>query len=275
MKNYNHSPLPFQGQKRNFTKVFRESLNEFSDNSIFIDLFGGSGLLSHSVKQMRPDARVIFNDYDWFILRLNAINQTNELRSDIIAITKDMEKHAHITGKSREDIINLIRLREQKGEYIDCITLSSWLLFSGLNKTTVSDIIKEEFYNGVIKHPYQADGYLEGVEIEHVDYQVLFSRYKDMPNVCFLVDPPYLSTDCSTYKSSWKLSQYLDVLKTLKGTSYFYFTSSKSPIIELCDWLELNMHIESPFSGAVKKEFNASINYSSKYTDIMLYKKAS
>lgn len=224
---------------------------------------------------MRPDARVIFNDYDWFSLRLKAITQTNALLSEIRAITKDTAKNARITGKPREDIISLLRLKEQKGEYVDCITLSSSLLFSGKYETTVSELIKEAFYNNVKASPYQADDYLEGVEIEHMDYQVLFALYKRLPNVCFLIDPPYLSTDCSSYKSYWKLSQYLDVLKTLKGTSYFYFTSSKSSIVELCDWLELNMHAASPFRGAVKKEVKTSINFAAKYTDIMLYKKAS
>ena len=50
-KNYVQSPLPFQGQKRRFNVSFKEALNEFKTAQVFVDLFGGSGLLSHWVKE--------------------------------------------------------------------------------------------------------------------------------------------------------------------------------------------------------------------------------
>lgn len=53
----------------------------------------------------------------------------------------------------------------------------------------------------------------------------------------FLVDPPYLSTDVGTYNMYWKLSDYLDVLTILAGHHFIYFTSNKSSIIELCEWM--------------------------------------
>ena len=62
MKNYTTSPLPFQGQKRKFVKHFKEALAHFPTNATYIDLFGGSGLLSHTVKTTHPNARVIWND---------------------------------------------------------------------------------------------------------------------------------------------------------------------------------------------------------------------
>ena len=31
---------------------------------IVIDLFGGSGLLAHTIKRERPELKVIYNDYD-------------------------------------------------------------------------------------------------------------------------------------------------------------------------------------------------------------------
>lgn len=34
-----------------------------------------------------------------------------------------------------------------------------------------------------------------------------------------------------------------------------------------------NRTLGDPFEGCVKSEFNAHMNYSAKYTDIMLYKK--
>lgn len=52
MKNMNLSaPLPFVGQKRMFAKEFIKVLEQFPEDTVFVDLFGGSGLLSHIAKK--------------------------------------------------------------------------------------------------------------------------------------------------------------------------------------------------------------------------------
>lgn len=56
------APLPFVGQKRMFAREFTKVLQQFPDDTIFVDLFGGSGLLSHIAKRKKPNARVIYND---------------------------------------------------------------------------------------------------------------------------------------------------------------------------------------------------------------------
>ena len=102
----------------------------------------------------------------------------------------------------------------------------------------------------------------------------MFEQYKDVPGVVFLVDPPYLSTDSKTYKMYWKLSDYLDVLTVLAGHRFIYFTSNKSSIVELCDWMGKHPELGNPFENCQRREFNAHMNYSASYTDIMLYTKA-
>ena len=69
----------------------------------------------------------------------------------------------------------------------------------------------------------------------------------------------------------WRLADYLDVLNVLKGHAFVYFTSNKSSILELCDWMGRNPFLGNPFGGCRKVEFNASVNYNAKYTDMMLY----
>jgi adenine-specific DNA methylase len=57
MKLLYKAPLPFLGQKRNWIRYLPELLQGnlfdkgFSDykNGIFVDMFGGSGLLSHNI----------------------------------------------------------------------------------------------------------------------------------------------------------------------------------------------------------------------------------
>lgn len=58
MRKFGQSPLPFQGQKRKFTREFAIALDKYPSNGVYIDLFGGSGLLSHTVKSVYPGARV-------------------------------------------------------------------------------------------------------------------------------------------------------------------------------------------------------------------------
>jgi len=50
MRKFAQSPLPFQGQKRKFTREFANALGQYPRDGVYVDLFGGSGLLSHTVK---------------------------------------------------------------------------------------------------------------------------------------------------------------------------------------------------------------------------------
>jgi len=131
---YNAAPLPFQGQKRNFIKHFRELIkDEFRAhrNGVFIDAFGGSGLLSHNIKQIYPNARVIYNDYDNYSERLANIETTNEILQAIEPITKKYKKDEKVSGEDREKIIKIIDEYIKRGYFIDWTTLSSKLLFGG------------------------------------------------------------------------------------------------------------------------------------------------
>lgn len=270
-KIFTTAPLPFQGQKRKFLKQFKPALLQYSENATYVDLFGGSGLLSYTVKSIYPNARVIYNDFDNYRERLQNIDKTNQLIADIRIIIKDVEDNKRITGKYRDAVLERVA-HECKNGYVDFITLSSSILFSMKYVLSFEALEKETLYNTIRQSAYDADGYLDGIEVVTIDYKQLFAKYKDLANVVFLVDPPYLSTDSGTYKNHWKLKDYLDVLQVLDGTNYFYFTSNKSSIIELCEWIETKTPMSNPFTGASTETMNASVTYSASYTDIMLFK---
>lgn len=144
-------------------------------------------------------------------------------------------------------------------------------MFSMKYKLSIAEMRKEALYNNIRKSDYPvSNDYLEGITIVSCDYKELFAQYKDKTNVVFLVDPPYLSTEVGTYNMYWKLSDYLDVLNVLSGHQFVYFTSNKSSILELCEWLGENQ-IGNPFKNCTKAEFNATVNYNAHYTDMMLY----
>lgn len=274
-KKYLSAPLPFMGQKRMFAKEFIKVLKHYPDNAVFVDLFGGSGLLSHITKCQKPEATVIYNDYDDYRRRLENIPRTNALLAKIRPLGASTPRHKALPKEAKEAILRLIEQEEQDCGYVDYITLSSSLLFSMKYATDLTGLRKETFYNTVRKCDYSPClDYLDGLKVISCDYKELFDKYKDIPNVVFLIDPPYLSTEVGTYTMTRGLSDYLDVLQTLVSTNYIYFTSNKSSIIELCAWIDKNNTIGNPFAGSEKVEFNAHINYNSSYTDIMLFKKA-
>lgn len=257
-----------------FAKEYIKVLQQFPDGTTFVDLFGGSGLLSHIAKCQKPHSKVVYNDFDGYRLRLEHIPQTNELLARLRGVVS-VPRHKAILGKERELVLSLVREHEHLYGYVDYITLSSSLMFSMKYATEFSDFEKETLYNNIKTTDYPScRDYLNGLTITSCDYKEVFEKYKDIPGVVFLVDPPYLSTDVGTYKMYWRLADYLDVLTVLTEQSFVFFTSNKSSILELCDWIGRNKHIGNPFEECTKVEFNARMNYNSTYTDMMLYRNA-
>ncbi len=272
MKEYLSAPLPFVGQKRMFASEFKKILKQYPDDAVYVDLFGGSGLLSHITKREKPDATVIYNDYDNYCKRLKNIPRTNQLLSDFRQIAAGLPRNKLIPKEVQMKIYGRIEKEEKIWGYVDYITLSSSLLFSMKYKTSLEGLKKESLYNNIRKSGYQLAGdYLDGLTVTHEDYKDVFNRYKEIPNTVFLVDPPYLSTDVGTYTMNWKLADYLDVLAILQAHPFIYFTSNKSQILELCDWMGKHPGMGNPFQNAAIATFNARMNYNAFYTDMMLY----
>lgn len=167
--------------------------------------------------------------------------------------------------------MELFRNYEKTG-FVDYLTISSSILFSGHYAANYKEMRRETFYNTVKREGYICDGYLEGLEIVKYDYRELARRYKAVPNTAFLVDPPYLSTEVGVYKNYWRLKDYLDVLKVLDGVPFVYFTSEKSNIPELIDWLQTNFAQFNLFANTKRREVRNVVNFGCSYTDIMLYR---
>ena len=71
----------------------------------------------------------------------------------------------------------------------------------------------------------------------------------------------------------WTLKDYLDVLTELSNLNFVYFTSNKSQIVELCEWLDNNEgKIRNIFTGASISTVKSPTSGKNSYTDIMLYK---
>ena len=122
-KMYLQAPLPFVGQKRMFAKEFIKVLRGYPEGTVFVDLFGGSGLLSHITKCQRSDALVVYNDFDGYCRRLKNIPATNVLLADLRRITAGTLRDKPICGEVREEIFQRIEKEEKEKDYVDYITI--------------------------------------------------------------------------------------------------------------------------------------------------------
>lgn len=269
-KTYTTPPLPFRGDKRYFVKKFREVLSDLRDIEVVVDLFGGSGLLSRAAKDVLPHARVIYNDFDGYSKRLENIERTNEILDLIRPFIEGTGTLKRVSEDKRKKILDVLSEQEKKG-FVDYITLSSGLLYSGQFATTIEQLSKHPFYNCLRRSPISAEDYLDGLEITCKDYHELFDEFKDKENVLFILDPPYLQTDMDSYHNSdfWTLGETLDVVRMMMGSKFIFFTSDKSDIPELLDWLSENT---SGFDFVKKAEIHKRTNFPDKihhYDDFM------
>lgn len=271
-KRFSSSPLPFRGSKRYYIKRFREVLTQANDIDTVVDLFGGSGLLSRVAKDMLPNCRVIYNDFDHYDQRLANVANTNALLRSIAPLVATVPDNKKIPAETKKTILELCAKAEKK-HAVDYITLSGSLLFSGNWAQSYEQLSKQTMYNRMVKTDYDVTNYLQGLEVTHCDYRELFEAHKENKKALFLLDPPYLQTEHSAYKADtyWQLKDYLDVLTLLDGTKYVLFTSGKSQIIELCDWINKQFNA-SLLKGAQKYEQNSRINDFAAYKDIMIAK---
>ena len=120
---YLSAPLPFVGQKRMFAKHFIEVIKQYPAGTVFVDLFGGSGLLSHITKHFHPESRVIYNDFDDYRLRIANIPRTNALLDRIRPIASQFPRHKPVTGNARDEIFRLLEHELKENGYLDFITL--------------------------------------------------------------------------------------------------------------------------------------------------------
>lgn len=229
------APLPFQGQKRMWKNEFIELMKTLPSDCIVVDCFGGSGLLSQFVKEANPDLRVIWNDYDNYNERLEQIDETNEVLAEIRSIVGDHKKNARLSKEMEDEIRQVVLRANERNGRVDYYTISKSLVFSSKSCESLDDFLKSTYYNNVVGKTYSAGDYLNGVERVSCDYMELMDKYQGRDNVIYLLDPPYLSTDTSTYMNTdfSGLAWNIRLLKALQGRKFVLFTSERSEITDL------------------------------------------
>ncbi|WP_065233075.1 DNA adenine methylase [Gallibacterium anatis] len=274
-KYFAQAPLPFVGQKRMFLQQFRSVLNQMiadnGDGWTIVDAFGGSGLLSYAAKQLKPKARVIYNDFDGYAERLKHIDDINRLRQQLSDLLTGCPRQKRLDIAMRHKIIDAI---ESFDGYKDPHILCAWLLFSGQQIKSLNELYRHGFYNCVRQSDYDtADGYLDGIEVVSESFSELLPKFANDKKAIFVLDPPYLCTHQASYKqeSYFGLINFLELIR-LTRPPYLFFSSTKSEFVRFIDWLIATKGDNwQSFADYQRIVIQTSASHNGQYEDNLIY----
>lgn len=280
------APLPFLGQKRNWINclpdllhgnLFESNFSPFINKGIFVDLFGGSGLLSYNIKQLCPKAEVIYNDFDGFSDYLNDehLSILKEIGKPIAKILdkyhkEQREKNTRFDEQDELFIKKLIQ--EFKNKYGDKIYLRAIyapILFSAGLTDSIERMEKSRFWykdRGNVTYKFEKKifcNYVKDLTVyKHTDFKLLLDKYKDNENAILIADPPYLNTASGTYKSGFEIENYNYLLENLRPP-FIGFSSNKNDFVKI---------LKKKYPTAKIIEFNVNLgqqNNNRKESDII------
>lgn len=247
---YKRPPLPFRGNKfkwiKDLIKYFVKNHNKFK-NYVFIDVFGGSGIISQAIAKLYPNNKVIYNDFDYYtkLLTKSNIDRLNELRTKIYNIAQNYERLAKINDNDSNKIRYLIKRYYPNFETNNKLKniFAAWLMFNGTDFKFDSS-----FYNILPKNNYSCvdiNDYLpDNVIIEHLEYKDLINKYKPILNKSLLIlDPPYLGTSKEFYNKEWDLKDTYNILRLCIKYKCLLFEANSSNVIRLIKTINGNSPI--------------------------------
>ena len=235
VKIFKQAPLPFIGQKRNFIRSFCEVLNDnihgLGEEWTIVDVFGGSGLLSHHAKRLKPHARVIYNDFDNYAQRLKHIDDINRLRQQLAEVLKGIPMENKIDQKTHALIIETIKNFDG---FIDIDCVGAWFSFSGRQSENLNQIFNQPpLYNKLRMNDYpDATGYLTGVEVVSTSFDELLPEYINNEKTLLILDPPYLFSEQRSYRKAkdFGLVSFLKLMELIRPP-YIMFSNNRSEIL--------------------------------------------
>ena len=262
------APLNFRGQKKNWRHEFTQFLSKMEEvaNSknksvCVVDVFGGSGILSHWSKRLHPSFTVIYNDFDNYSDRLDHVHDVNLL---IDELQKLFPLYRETHGRSKMSPSEVSKLHQFLIDYkgrIDNCCLSSWIQFSGSEVRTLEELLDcDKHYFQIPKNHYNEEEvkhYLDDIVVIHEDASNYHKFKKNISSliptdllVLWLLDPPYLYTDKTGYNNSYfKIDSSIDLINYFINEEYFiFFNSTKSAFTDF-------LHKLKEFIPSIKDDY--------------------
>lgn len=242
---YSKPPFPFNGNKRNWIKPLQQQFRDirFNEDVIIVDLFGGSGILSHLFANLYPNNKIIYNDYDHYLDLFNWKNELNEMIvwSNNFFNEKHYKKHQKISEEDTKTIkakfVELFGENYMENKKLLNVLTSNFCFRSHDNL--------ENMYFNVRKTPFLTEAQtidtyiLPNIEVVHEDYKDLINSLKDKP--CFyILDPPYLMTSKAHYENEkfWGLDNTIDIFELCLKNKCILFESDRSGILSMIEMIK-------------------------------------
>lgn len=236
---FKKAPLPFVGNKHKYVKYitkytipYLKKNNIINDDTIIVDVFGGSGILSHVFAYNLPNNQIVYNDYDNYTkyLKPENIKKFNKVLHYIRYIFNSLKTDKITDDKMKTKIINIIKSEfpNFEGTYAEHL-FNSNLTFQSLHSIFDKNIV---FYSHSLKQTdYPSDIYdkyiLPNIKITHLDYNEIFDEFKKYKNIFYIIDPPYYDTDIKSYSDNLESDESIKVLKFAATHNSLYFESTK------------------------------------------------
>ena len=272
---FKRPPLQFIGNKFRFREQFVEQVSQFKNPEyIFIDLFGGSGYLSHVTKHVHPNNQVIYNDFDGYKNRVEQVEKTDKIIEELKAkFEANGVGYSDKASKELSDEIALmLKTKEENGEYVDWRTLSSQLCFTTSISANYEQMKGKYLYNKLRKRSIVTTDYFKGLTIVKDNWRNIYDKYKGNDNVVWLLDPPYPSTTQRQFAADISMKEVLDVIDIMFDEKHvIYFCSDTSGVEEIIMW-KYDMKFLESYKRYERKNY-AGGRAQKTYNDIMFVSK--
>ncbi len=238
--------INYIGNKSLYMKYIIKILDKLENynNYLFLDCFGGSGVISQYIRDYyidkhKPIPRIVFNDFDNYSDKISLIPETNKLYNKIRDICKynNYKRNEKITPEDKQKIDKFIN------ENVDIEQLSHKICYCFNIFHNVEDIKAANYYWRMPKNNNKyipIYEYYNNITIESMDYLQLINKYKEIADIedkeLFLIlDPPYISTEQTQYNNKLynTLKDCLKILDLLHDNKFVFFESEKSNILNI------------------------------------------
>ncbi len=190
--------------------------------------------MAHVAKRTKPNAEVIYNDFDDYHKRLQLIPETNQLRRQLADILGDSPSDKKLDNQIKQAVLACVESQTS----IDMLSVSSWLLFSGKHAADVETLKKMTLYNCIRRSDYDAaSDYLDGLMVVKKDFEALLRPYLNDDKCLLLLDPPYTSTTQGMYANSeyFGMIQFLRLMRLVRPP-FIFFGSTRSEMVDYLDF---------------------------------------
>lgn len=236
------------GNKHQFLDIIKQIILKCQDRTdSFIDVFGGSGVVSLNVQKFF--SHVVLNDIDENVMCVhNAFKNANwsDYRSfcnrtyiDTLDLSKK-DIYYKFRDKGNKEFFFQDKNSFDKGFFLyfvsgGCINSFFRIGPNGFNQSSGLDDLSRRF--SLMRWNSFKKAYAN-IELRNLDFTEIFNEFSDKPRTWFL-DPPYFSTS-NTYNSNFSSSQkekfMLSIVEQLKGNVIYTDTYVEE------DWKFLKEH---------------------------------